>query len=747
MAEPSKTLHTTPDISLTDGDRKKVSDAKAVDAAVVDSEKSPVEVGTAELDIFSPFPELEALGMEAEPESVLTFRAVLVGCLLGTLVNASNLYLGLRSGWSFGANMFGTLFGFAILKSLSRALPAAFPIFGGYFGPKENSIVQTAAVTSGGLSFIFISGVPALYQMKLMSGRPFDDYWKLVSFTFICAYYGLMFAIPMRNYFLKYVARELNLIFPTFTAVAITIRTLHENGQGLINARRKVKALGLVFIVCLVHRTVSQYAPGILWDWHVFTWIFIWSNYSNATALAGQSWQWYIELTPAFFGTGMLVGLNVGFSALLGSLLAWGIIGPALVASGAAAGVTPYVGTKWSPLTIFMTMDPGIEPGTLPSPRYWILWPGIMIMLLSTIAEVAIQYKVLYRAVKTLIELVRRSRQAAAAEAAEPGQPRRDFFARVFKPTSSSDSSEASWWMWLPGTVVLVIVSCVVLGLQYQMPIGASILSLFFGFFFAFMSIQVYGSTEIAPTSAITKVVQLILGGISNQANSAAQVAYTVNIAGAQVAGGAAYAAMELMADLRVGYLLGTPLYQQLAAQILGNVVAVFLSPLLFVLFSTAYPCILESGAAQCSFQVPAAAGWTGLASVATTSSFPVPKSAAISALVLGLFSAAVVLFRGFYLVGEREKYRVWVPNMSVIGLTMVIPSTCYSIALAAGAVVGYLWQKKSPRTHEFYAYSVAAGAIAGEGIGGVFNAIFQIAGIIGSVYGTQVACPLDQCA
>lgn len=42
--------------------------------------------------------------------------------------------------------------------------------------------------------------------------------------------------------------------------------------------------------------------------------------------------------------------------------------------------------------------------------------------------------------------------------------------------------------------------------------------------------------------------------------------------------------------------------------------------------------------------------------------------------------------------------------------------------------------------------YAVAAGLIAGEGIGGVINAIFQIAGISGEIYGSSVGCPAGMC-
>lgn len=44
------------------------------------------------------------------------------------------------------------------------------------------------------------------------------------------------------------------------------------------------------------------------------------------------------------------------------------------------------------------------------------------------------------------------------------------------------------------------------------------------------------------------------------------------------------------------------------------------------------------------------------------------------------------------------------------------------------------------------YLYALASGFIGGEGIGGVVNAILQLAGIGGSTYGTNIACPLDSC-
>jgi hypothetical protein len=87
-------------------------------------------------DPFAPYNDLPE-----ERHWIVTFRAMFIGCCCGALVNASNVYLGLKTGWTFGASLFGAIIGFAILKPLAKALPENFPILGGSFGPRENKYV------------------------------------------------------------------------------------------------------------------------------------------------------------------------------------------------------------------------------------------------------------------------------------------------------------------------------------------------------------------------------------------------------------------------------------------------------------------------------------------------------------------------------------------------------------------------------------------------------------------------------
>jgi uncharacterized oligopeptide transporter (OPT) family protein len=110
--------------------------------------------------------------------------------------------------------MFGAIFGYGIVKSFSKWLPGA-PILGGSFGPQENVIIQAAATGAGGIAGLFVAGLPAMYQLDLLSVDPQSDIGRIFTITLVCSFFGLFFVTPLRKFFVIQVARELRLMFPT----------------------------------------------------------------------------------------------------------------------------------------------------------------------------------------------------------------------------------------------------------------------------------------------------------------------------------------------------------------------------------------------------------------------------------------------------------------------------------------------------------------------------------------------------
>lgn len=268
----------------------------------------------------------------------------------------------MKTGWSFGASFFGSILGYAILKPLSKALPKH--LGGGYFGPKENVCCQSAATAAGSLGLLFASGFPAAYQLGILKKSPKEDFGRLITFTACCAYYGMFFAVPLRK---LYILRQ-KLVFPSPTATAHTIRSLHVGAGAELEAKKKTKALILSFSISVVWRTISYYAPGILWDWH-WGWTLYRLGWTNM--IYAENLGFILEFTPAFLAAGALSGINASYSFAGGTILAWGVIAPALVTTGKAFGKASD--QKYPEYVNYMSMSLE-DPINKPSPRYWLLW-------------------------------------------------------------------------------------------------------------------------------------------------------------------------------------------------------------------------------------------------------------------------------------------------------------------------------------------------------------------------------------
>lgn len=85
-------------------------------------------------------------------------------------------------------------------------------------------------------------------------------------------------------------------------------------------------------------------------------------------------------------------------------------------------------------------------------------------------------------------------------------------------------------------------------------------------------------------------------------------------------------------------------------------------------------------------------------------------------------------------------------PNMMVVSMAFIIPATQYGTAMVIGAIITRTWARKSGKTFEAYGYAVAAGFMAGEGIGGIVNAALSISGLGGETWGSGIGCPAGVC-
>ncbi|KAG8919255.1 hypothetical protein FRC01_001378 [Tulasnella sp. 417] len=613
------------------------------------------------------------------------------------------------------------IFGFAILKPMSNLLSDKWG--GGYFGPKENCTVQSAATASGGLTTLFVAAVPAMYHLGLMT-TPQQDMGKLFLLTTISAFYGLFFAVPLRKYYIL----QQKLVFPTPTATAYTIQSLHATStpSARRTASKKINIIGASFIFALVFKTFAAYIPGILWDWHVFWWL---SQGLGISSLLGlESWGWWIEFTPAFLSAGALSGLNASWSFMIGTILAWGVLGPLTVWTGAAVG-QPIDAENYPGYMNYMSMT-SKDPINSPSPRYWMLWPGVMVMLVYSFVEVLWSSPMLYRGFRAAFArlfgskpLSRRPSSTRQEEIEDPAPPH----------------EQIKTWQWVGGLIVSSLATLIVGKLSFDMDISVGIVALLLAFVFSFIGVQSSGTTDVNPVGTIAKASQLVIGGITKGQGIDVKKAQKTNLLAGALASQAASHSVDMVGDLKTGHLLGASPASQFWAQVAGSFLGIWLSVILFVLFASAYPCVTDLTIECTAFGMPAVTAWRSVTEAVTKPELPIPPSSAKAAIVLGIAAAVTVPIK--YLL-VPEEYRAWVPNWSGIGLGFVVPQTYYPIAMVLGAHIAQYWESTAPASWEIWGYSLSAGLIAGEGIGGMVTAILVVLNLDGKALGTGWGCP-----
>jgi uncharacterized oligopeptide transporter (OPT) family protein len=158
-------------------------------------------------------------------------------------------------------------------------------------------------------------------------------------------------------------------------------------------------------------------------------------------------------------------------------------------------------------------------------------------------------------------------------------------------PTPIAHRVPATWW--IPGLIASIILSCALLATQFTMNVGEAILALLLGFLFSFIGVQSSAATDINPVGTIAKASQLVFGGVAKGTGDALKPAQTLNLLGGTIAAGTAAQATDMTGDLKTGWLLGAKPRVQFIAQLAGSVTAIFLNVGLYILFTTASPCIM----------------------------------------------------------------------------------------------------------------------------------------------------------
>ncbi|NCF74540.1 MAG: oligopeptide transporter, OPT family [Gammaproteobacteria bacterium] len=226
---------------------------------------------------------------QAPPE--LTVRAVVLAIVLGVILAAANAYLGLFAGMTIASAIPAAVVSMAVLKLMG----------GGHI--LENNIVATGASAGTAIATGVIFTMPALIIL---------GYWDDFRFSWVLAIAGLggllgvFFSVPLRRSLIV----EQGLAFPEGKAAAEVLRTGDNPGVGL-----KILA-GAATIGGLMKLSATSGLRLI-------------PDTASMSAWFGKTLGYFgTNLSPALFGVGYIVGLNIGIVMLAGGVIAWNVAIP-----------------------------------------------------------------------------------------------------------------------------------------------------------------------------------------------------------------------------------------------------------------------------------------------------------------------------------------------------------------------------------------------------------------------------------
>jgi putative OPT family oligopeptide transporter len=226
---------------------------------------------------------------QAPPE--LTLRAIILAIVLAMILAGANAYLGLFAGMTIASAIPAAVVSMAVLKLLG----------GGHI--LENNIVATGASAGTSIATGVIFTLPALIIL---------GYWSDFRYSWVLAIAGLggllgvLFSVPLRRSLIV----EQGLAFPEGKAAAEVLRTGDRPGEGLKLLAGAATIGGLMKLAAGSGlRLIPDTAASSTW-------------FGNTLAYFGTN------LSPALFGVGYIVGLNIGIVMLAGGMIAWNIAIP-----------------------------------------------------------------------------------------------------------------------------------------------------------------------------------------------------------------------------------------------------------------------------------------------------------------------------------------------------------------------------------------------------------------------------------
>jgi len=629
-----------------------------------------------------------AVGHTPELRGELDARTIFVGILVAAIMGASYPYMVLKLGFGPNVSVVAAFFGFMFLRLLDMRR--------GHYNRWQNNLAEAAGTSASQTAFMCVllgafdilrHQRPDIFKMNL---TPFDSFLWLSA---ACSL-GVLLAVPLRRHFV--VDEKLPYVDGLATAETIIVLDPPKDATEAVkrNALRAFKAVmigvalsGLLMFFREDARLMDDFTGGKWaglpegWNapWSFMSWVEnvvkdgktqeVVHGVILARLAVGAS---YSLLS---IGSGMIVGLRINVSMMLGGVLAYVVAPYFLIKHGVPLHHVEEGGVSKMVFTDTPTRNEIL---------FWVMWPATGMLVVGGLTALALRWKI-------LIETFRSLRSAKIGH------------------------SELPLSVVGIGVVLCSVMLCVVQAALLGMPVWMTLAAIVLSLPLMLVGLRVLGETNWGPISALSNMMQGVFAAIA-PGNVAA------NMVASGTTGTIATSSEAIMQDYKCGDMMGTKprnlTIMQLIAVPVGAAAVSWMYPALVKTYHI-FDWTDDKGVVHpAGLTSPISNKWSGFAQILKDGINALPTSA-LWALII--FSILGILFT---VLEANPKLRKYVPSPTGVGIGILVPFSVIS-TMFIGGIIGFIWEKRHKASADTYMVPLASGLIAGEAIIAVLGALY----------------------
>lgn len=237
----------------------------------------------------------------------LTVASIGLGILIGVIMTAANVYLGLYAGMTVSASIPAAVIAMGVYKGILRREAL-----------HESNIVQTMASAGESLAAGVIFTLPALVIVGAWSDF---NFWQTSMIAIAGGLLGVIFMIPLRK---ALIVEDKTLIYPEGVACAAVLNSANST---------EAKSNGfMVILKGLAFGGIFKFLSGSLG--------LIKGSVEAATKLGSSSLFVGTDISPALLSVGYIVKIEVAILVFIGGILGWSVAIPMMGTPVAHSGMS-----------------------------------------------------------------------------------------------------------------------------------------------------------------------------------------------------------------------------------------------------------------------------------------------------------------------------------------------------------------------------------------------------------------------